>query len=150
MVKMKLEVAENKWMLIETISLTPKTNEDFKKRIPQNTLLWRPIYLNKIIKEPKISMEDWGNIPVTFINTIYNCIHDILTKYSAASVTLNIVLNEIDTCELEDYKRFNNLVSTRDKILNEIDEIENNTKTFEFSMKEIKKINRNALSSINL
>ena len=88
-----------------------------------------------------MTIEDWGNMPVYTVTSICNCIDQILLTYDNYTVALDSIMKEIEDCPLEDYDRFNKLTQNRDKILQKIDDIENNKRIFKYSQQAINKNN---------
>lgn len=135
------------WISIETIPLTKKTDLDFKNRIPQDALLWRAVYLNTIIKNPKFSIKEWGDLPVGVITTILNCIEDSLNQHNNYLVGLNIVMDKIAECSLDNKSKMEYLIEKRDSFLEKIEDIENNKRTFVYSRQDISKMNKEKVYS---
>lgn len=147
MVKMKVEIMRETWISIETIPLTKKTDLDFKNRIPQDALLWRAVYLNTIIKNPKFSIKEWGDLPVGVITTILNCIEDSLNQHNNYLVGLNIVIDKIAECSVDNESKMKYLIEKRDSFLEKIEDIENNKRTFVYSRQDISKMNKEKIYS---
>ena len=126
------------WFKLETIPITRKTNSEILKRIPAGKT-WRMIYLNHIIKNPKMSIQEWGNIPSLIVSIIYDCIDDFLEEYEVENKMLNSVINVIETRSLDD-KSFDYFTELRNSLLKSIEEKENDKKLFKYSKDRIKNI----------
>ena len=137
MAKLKIEIGNN-WIWIETIPITPKTNSELLNRIPQDKM-WRANYLSHIIKQPKMSLWEWGDVSFNVISIIYDCIKDLLGEYKAELQLLD------DTIEKSDSNKFvgielKNLVQQRDFLLESIKNKEEDKKENIYSKNLIKKI----------
>lgn len=134
MAKLQIELIDN-WVLLETIPITPKTNMDLLNRIPKDKM-WRANYLHHIIKDPKMSLWEWGDIPFNTISIIYNCIQDLLGEYEAEINLLNKTLKMIE--EEKDQEKVEKLIKQRDFLLESIEAKENNKRVFKYSKETIK------------
>ena len=139
MVKIKMEVY-NKWVLIETIPLTQKTLSDLEKRIP-DPLMWRPIFLNKVVKQPKFSVSDWSSrVPTSFIDDIVFCIYDIVGEYLNDKDRLEKLLeNSFEDYSLEDLKEIS---KERDLLIERLDSVEEDFGVFEYNKEDLKKLRK--------
>lgn len=139
MVKIKMEVYD-KWVLIETIPLTQKTLSDFEKRIP-DPLMWRPIFLNKVIKQPKLNVSEWSSkVPTSFIDDIVFCIYDIVGRYLSDKDRLEKLLeNPFEDYSLEDLKEIS---KERDLLIKRLDSVEEDFGVFEYNKEDLKKLRR--------
>lgn len=139
MVKIKMEVYD-KWVLIETIPLTQKTLSDFEKRIP-DPLMWRPVLLNKIIKQPKFNVSDWSSrVPTSFIDDIMFCIYDIVGRYLNDKERLEKLLeNSFEDYSLEDLKEIS---KERDLLIERLDSVEEDFGVFEYNKEDLKNLRK--------
>lgn len=139
MAKLKIEIG-NKWILLETIPITPKTNSEILNRIPQDKM-WRANYLSHIIKWPKMSIWEWGDVPFNTISIIYDCIEDLLGEYKAEIQLLDDTIEKINSNKFEG-DELKNLVLQRDLLLESIEAKEKDTKEIIYSKTIIKAIQR--------
>lgn len=139
MVKIKMEVYD-KWVLIETIPLTQKTLSDFEKRIP-DPLMWRPVLLNKVVKQPKLNVGDWySKVPTSFIDDILFCIYDIVGRYLNDKDRLEKLLeNSFEDYSLEDLKEIS---KERDLLIERLDSVEEDFGVFEYNKEDLKKLRK--------
>lgn len=143
MAKLKIEIG-NDWLHIETVPITRKTNSEILNRIPQDKM-WRANYLSHIIKSPKMTLWEWGDVPFNTISIIYDCIEDLLTEYDAEFRLLNDTIEKINSKEF-DGQELKNLVRQRDFLLESIDIKENGSREIIYSKTIIKAIRANPRS----
>lgn len=142
MVRIEMEVYD-KWVLIETIPLTSKSLQDLMSRIPNSTM-WRPIFLNEIIKNPKFSIEEWSEkVPSFFIDNIIYCIQDIVGKYMNDEERLKELLNKsLEDSTLED---LDNVRKERDYLLERLASVENDFGCFKYNKTDLKKVRKESI-----
>lgn len=139
MAKMRIETVSG-WITIIVAPITKKTNNDFKKRIPTQTKMWRPTYLNKVVNEPSMTIEEWSEVPYATINDIYDCIQEMVSLYDYDN---NLLIKTMD--EMDNKVSGENLdkeIKFRNKLIEEIEDIEKNEKIFKFDKKKILKIRK--------
>ena len=133
----------NNWIMIETIPLTSKTLSDLATRIP-NSVMWRPVFLNEVIKTPKFSVEEWSEkIPTFFLDYIIYCIQDIVGKYMNDEQRLNELLEQ--SLENSTLEEVNEVKQERDYLLDRLASIDNDFGCFEYNKYDLKKLRKSSI-----
>lgn len=118
---LSIDVLPNEPFLIKIIPLNVRINGEILKKMPKN-FSWRAVYLNHVIKEPKMSMRDWkDNVDPALIDRIIKSINYYLRYTDTQNKELRTLNYRIDvfTDELDnlvEYSKYHFNEDIEDKI----------------------------------